>query len=138
MSKELTDYSRREKPYSAVISVLHLPVEEKDYPKYERLPALAKGREDVAVILRTHGPDAIRELRITCTGGVYYMEITYSMTDFGWPHSLLLAHDSLTAEEVGQALRSILVEGTDDIPLITEHFHEISSRVWPDPKPDGN
>ena len=52
------------------------------------------------------------------------------MDDFKWEHPLILANDSLTAEEAEEVLRSILVDETDQIEIIIEHFHEVSSSIY--------
>ena len=59
------------------------------------------------------------------------------MDDFARTHPLLLANDALTFEEAAKKLWFLPAEEADEIEIITNRFHEISSVVYDDADPSG-
>ena len=126
----MTDWSFRNKMFMAKVKVNSFPIDESEFPKYRQLMDFVQQRQDVTVVIEIQDLTEYQEIRLSYTGEAYYLEITYPMDDFKWEHPLILANDSLTAEEAEEVLRSILVDETDQIEIIIEHFHEVSSSIY--------
>ena len=114
----------------AKVKVNSFPIDESEFPKYRQLMDFVQQRQDVTVVIEIQDSTEYQEIRLSYTGEAYYLEITYPMDDFKWEHPLILANDGLTAEEAEEVLRSILVEETDQIEIIIDHFHEVSSSIY--------
>lgn len=93
---------------------------------------MVEQRQDLNTVLQLPEGNQPQSVLISHTGHGYYMELNYPMNDFEWSHPLLLANDNLTIEEAVDVLWFLLVEGTDEIEIITNHFHEISSMIYED------
>ena len=126
----MTNWSFRNKMFMAKVKVNSFPIDEGEFPKYRQLMEFVQQRQDVTVVIEIQDSTEYQEIRLSYTGEAYYLEITYPMDDFKWEHPLILANDSLTAEEAEEVLRSILVDETDQIEIIIEHFHEVSSSIY--------
>jgi len=89
-------------------------------------------RQDVTVVIEIENSDDYQELRLSCTGEAYYLDITYPMDEFGWEHPLILADDRLTAAEAEEVLRSILVDENDQTDIIMKRFRQVSGFIYGD------
>lgn len=128
--KKRTDWSYRIKMFNLKIPVDSFPVDESDFEQYLLFLELVRQSQSTSVAFGTAGSKDYQEIRLSYTGDAFYLEITYPMDDFGWDHPLILANDSLTLAEAEEVLRSLLVDGTDQTEIITNHFHEISSSIY--------
>ena len=126
------DISHREKDYTAKVDIHQLPVNVNEITNYFKLLEMVEQRQDLNTVLQLPEGYQPQSVLISYTGRSYYMELSYPMDDFEWTHPLLLANYNLTIEEAADVLWFLLVEGTDEIEIITNHFHEISSRIYED------
>lgn len=126
------DISHREKDYTAKVGIHQLPVHVNDITNYFKMLEMVEQRQDLNTVLQLPEGYQPQSVLISYTGQGYYMELSYPMDDFEWTHPLLLANDNLTIKEAADVLWFLLVEGTDEIEIITNHFHEISSRIYED------
>ncbi len=99
-------------------------------------------RADVSVIIRIkddfYKNDVPKVVLMAKSSYGLYLELEYSMEEWDWDHPLLLANDHLTEEEAAFVLVSIFHECTDDIQIITDHFKEVSSSVYPEKQESGD
>ena len=126
----MTSYRWREKDFNMKVEIPVFPVTADDFPKFSRLPELVRLKQNLTVTIETKGSEDYDQILLSCTGDAFYLEIVYPMDIFGWEHPLILANDSLTAEEAEEVLLSLLVDGTDQTEIIINHFHEISSSIY--------
>ena len=126
----MTNWSFRNKMYAAKVTVNSFPIDESEFPKYRQLMDFVQQRQDVTVVIEIEDSSEYQEIRFSYTREAYYLDITYPMDDFGWEHPLILANDGLTAAEAEEVLRSILVDENDQIEIIINHFHEVSSSIY--------
>ena len=136
MKKSKIDINFRDKNYTAVFSLNKLPVNDKQMSSLLAFCDYVKKRKDVAVVIRIndeHYEDEVpQEVLLTESAEGFYMELNYSMVDWGWDHPLLLANDHLTEEEAATVLISIFHACTDNVQIVTRGFGKVSSSVYPD------
>ena len=136
MKKSKIDISFRDKNYIAVFSLNKLPVNDKQMSSILAFRDYVKKRKDVAVVIRIndeHYEDEVpQEVLLTESAEGFYMELNYSMVDWGRDHPLLLANDHLIEEEAATVLISIFHDCTDNVQIVTRGFGEVSSSVYPD------
>ena len=128
----MTDWSYRNKRYTARVTVRSLPIDESGFPRFRQLMDFVRQRQDVTVVIEIENSDDYQELRLSCTGEAYYLDITYPMDEFGWEHPLILADDRLTAAEAEEVLRSILVDENDQTDIIMKRFRQVSGFIYGD------
>ena len=116
--------------FNMKVAVKAFPISADDFPKYCRLLETVRQKQDFTASIVMEGSEDYNQILLSYTGEAYYLEILYPMDAYGWDHPLILANDSLTAEEAEGVLRSLLVDGTDQTEIITNHFHEISSSIY--------
>ncbi len=126
----MTSYPWRKKDFNMKVEVPDFPIKADDFPTFSRLPELVRLKQNSSVTIETKGSEDYDQILLSWTGDAFYLEIVYPMDIYGWEHPLILANDSLTAEEAEEVLRSLLVDGTDQTEIITNHFHEISSSIY--------
>ena len=128
--RKRTDWSYRTKMFNMKVAVKAFPISADDFPKYCRLLETVRQKQDFTASIVMEVSEDYNQILMSYTGEAYYLEILYPMDAYGWDHPLILANDSLTAEEAEGVLRSLLVDGTDQTEIITNHFHEISSSIY--------
>ncbi len=126
----------RNKQYSMVISVNSLPVQEKQMASLCSLLDYVRARDDTAIRVRImdqeHEEDVPRGVMFAESPDGFYMELEYGMSEWNWSHPLLLANDHLTEDEAVSVLCSIFLECTDDDPVVSDSFVDVSSYVYPE------
>ena len=134
MGKREIDINCRYKDYTAEVTLNKLPANDKQMSGIIAFLDYVRERSDVSVIIRMkdefYEDDVPQAVLLTESSNGLYMELNYSMEDWEWNHSLLLANDHLTEEEAAFVLTSIFKDCTDDIPIIQQSFGEVSSRVF--------
>lgn len=129
------DFKCRYKDYTVKAVLNHLPANEEQMSGIITFLAYVKERTDVAVVIRSndeeYADDVPQEVLLSASPHGYYMELNYPMEDWEWDHPLLLANDHLTEEEAASVLTSIFRDCTDDIPIVSNEFGEVSSSVYP-------
>jgi hypothetical protein len=130
------DVNCRKKDYTYKVSLNNLPASEKQLTSSFSFINLVKGRKDVSVVIEINDikekDNVPQKILLADSKDGLYMELEYQMEDFGWDHPLHLANDHITEEEAATVLNSILVECTDDIPIITNGFCNISDWLYAD------
>ncbi len=127
------DVRWREKDYTAKLVFNHLPADESQMEALSRFVDDLQNRPDVALVISLSGRDDPQEFLISFTDiGFYYMELSFPMDEFEWVHPLLLAHDSLSSEQVHEILDAVLVEmrDTGDVGVIGNEFRDVTSTVF--------
>ena len=79
-----------------------------------------------------HEEDVPRGVMFAESPDGFYMELEYGMSEWNWSHPLLLANDHLTEDEAVSVLCSIFLECTDDDPVVSDSFVDVSSYVYPE------
>lgn len=134
--KRRIDYGCRNKDYTAEVSINDLPVNEEQMSGLIAFIDYVKERADVSVVIQMNDEfyedDVPQAVLLTKSPYGLYMELNYSMEEWDWDHPLLLANDHLTEEEAASVLVSIFHECTDQIELISNHFGEVSSSIYPE------
>ena len=122
-----TDQSRE-------IFIHELPITEEILEEIVAFLAFLKEHKDIAFILyledEHYVDDIPQAILLADSEKGFYMELAYSMAEWDWNHPLLLANDHLREDEAKDVLESILLNCTDQIPLIGTEFGEVSSSVF--------
>ena len=126
----------REKDYTASVTIRKLPANEKQLEAILGFPAYVKERQDILMTVRIEDEefkdDVPQAVSIADSPYGYYMELEYNMDEWNWDHPLLLANDHLTEEEAISILETIFRDCSDDNPIVTNCFGEISSSIYPE------
>ncbi len=119
-------------------TIHNLPAWEEQIEGLLTIAQLIKVQPEYAVELVMTNHDDPQEIHFAWQGDGYNVVLTFPMDDFGWTHPLLLACEGLPYEELSEILRGICLEGkdTDSIPVIMNHFRDITSTVYEKDKPD--
>ena len=140
MARKEIDISSRYKDYTATMTLNQLPANNQQMAALLAFPDYVRARKDVSVEIRVDGEEYEDEVPqrvlLTKSPDGFYMELNYSMDDWGWKHPLLLANDHLTEDEAKAVIISIFHECTDSIWIIQEGFKDISSEVYPEDDPE--
>ena len=132
------DPSWRNKDVSVTIPLHSFPADEERFSEILEILDIVGRRKDLFATIRLDGSEDYREISVTHTGCAYYMEIVYRMEACGWTHPLHLASDHLNQDEAEEALRSVLVNEDDQIPLILYRFHNITDTLYPEDAKDSD
>lgn len=136
MTKRRIDYSCRYKDYTAKITINDLPVNEEQMAGLISLVDFVKERTDVSVVVQINNEvdkgDVPQTVLLTKSPYGLYMELAYTVEERGEDRPLFLANDQLTEEEAAFMLVSIFHECSNEIEIISDHFGEVSSVMYPE------
>ncbi len=126
------DINQRKRAYTAAMTVLHLPAEDNVIAACLAFLECLENNDETnfRIQISEKNPDLPKSILISGSQNGFYMELAYRMDDFGWEHPLILANDQLSMDEAFEVLCSILVEQTDNIPLIFNHFQDVTSLIY--------
>ena len=134
--KRKVDISSRYKDYTAELTLNGLPANHEQIKAVLGFLGYVKERGDVSVVMRINDEQYANEVPQTILFAEspkgLYMELCYSMDDFGWDHPLLLAHDHLSEEDAAGVLVAILDACTDNVSVIQKEFCDTTGWVYED------
>jgi len=132
----VTDNGRKQfaKENAATVVYDSLPVDKREFRGmciFVEIPEYPNPR-DLRILMPNH--DDQQEIQVSFKDGLYSMEFSFPMLDFGWKHPLVLAADSMSIDEVKMVLTEICMNqtSTEDIPGFEEKFRDITSQVYPE------
>ena len=121
-------------------TIYNLPAEDRQIDALLLIAQLIRMEPEHAIQLEMSNNNDPREIHFAWQGEGYKVILTYPMEDYNWPNPLLLCGEDLAYEDVEEILRGICLEEkeSDSIPVIMNHFRNVTSEAFGDLTLDGD